>query len=52
MASIYGGASVTVAFVDGTDFRAASAASRGVFVPGLLDNKAPEKDGSFPFLEP
>ncbi|KAK4443197.1 hypothetical protein QBC34DRAFT_311557 [Podospora aff. communis PSN243] len=51
MATIYGGAFITVAFVDGTDLRTAAAVSDGVFVPGLLSNTVAKEDMTFPFLD-
>lgn len=51
MASIYGGALLTIAFVDGTDFHESARASRGVFVPGLRNAEKRTKDGTYPWLD-
>lgn len=51
MASIYGGALFTIAFVDVTNFRASATASSGVFVTGLLVAEIPDKDGRYPWLD-
>ena len=48
MASIYGGALLTVAFLDRTGFHASARASRGIFVPHLQDAARPRFDPQNP----